>query len=229
MGFLSTVCSVASAFVSCVSSICSTISGVVGGIGSKIAELASSIIGPNISPSISEIISKIVSFICEIIGLKPENGDSPEELGAKAEQAEKKPDDFESVDEYIKYLQNEIKLDKEKFNSLKDEERSAYEIVGSAIYIKGMEEKYKMEIPADFWHTVTDMNLSADETKAYIDSFKDKNFTSMKDMTDYLKGSPLERGKSAENISDAIMSALKVCNPGLSEDELYDKMQEMMG
>ena len=100
-----------------------------------------------------EVISAIVSVVAEILGLKDEE-ETPEELGMKAEIAEKKPEDFESVDQYIEYLREEVSIDKKELEELSDEDRVKYLAIGTAITIKGIEEKYKMDMPVDFWQTV---------------------------------------------------------------------------
>lgn len=233
MGFFSAIGSfisgVGSAICSVIGTIGSNIATVLGGIGSKIVSLATALIpGLRELSAIIEIVTKvctIIDGIAKILGLKDDE-DTPEELGMKAEQSDKKPDDFDNVEEYINYLHTQVELDKEKMNNLQPEQRAGYMAVGSAIYIKGLEEKYGMDLPADFWLTVASLKLSSEEVKSYIDSFKANNLDVM-DMCDYLKGNHLPEGKSASNISNAMISALHESNPELNEDDLYSKLQDM--
>jgi hypothetical protein len=138
-----------------------------------------------------------------------------------------KPDDLDSVGEYIDYLHTQIRLDEQKLNSLKDEEHAGYMAIGAAIYIKAIEEKYGMELPSEFWLTAAMLKLSPEEVKAYIDNFK-ANDIEMQDMCDYLQGNPMSDGKSASEVSSTMASAIKESNPELSEDDVYDRLQSMV-
>ena len=94
---------------------------------------------------------------------------------------------------------------------------------GSSIYVKGMEEKYGMNMPADFWRTVADLKMDGQEVKAYIDNFKKHNITDMSDMTNYIKRD-LDDGKDRGAISDAMIDSLKELNPDATREELYEKL-----
>lgn len=219
-----------SAVCSGISNICSAIGGALFSGAGGIAALAASLIIPGVGlPEIIatiDIIVRAVSAIAEALGLKDQN-ETPEELGMKAEEADKKPEDFDSIEAYIEYLRNDVKIDKEKLERLSDEDKVKYTAIGTAINIKGIEEKYGIEAAGDFWKTVADLELSGEETKQYIESFKQGGVTNMKDMTDYLKGDAPESGTKPSVVSDCIMDALKKNNPGLSEEDLAKKFNSL--
>ena len=135
MGWIGSVCS---AIGSVVSSAINVVSSVAGSIGGALASSASSFLKVA-SPYLSVVLD-VISVVSQLLGiLNPE--DDIEEMGAKAMEADKKPEDFDSNAEYIDYLRNDIELDKEKFENATDSERVARQAVGASIVIKGIEEK----------------------------------------------------------------------------------------
>lgn len=223
--------SIGSAICSGISSACSAIGGALFSGAGGIASLATGLVGTILGPTLPEIliaihvVGAIVSAIAEVLGLKDKE-ETPEELGMKAEAADKKPEDFDSTESYIEYLRNEVQVDKSKLENLKDEDKIKYGAIGSAIYIKGIEEKYQMSMPAEFWTTVADLKMDGKEVKAYIDNFKEHDINDMSDMSGYIKRN-LAEGKDRGKISDAMIDALKEINPGVSEDELYGRLNSL--
>ncbi len=237
MGFWSSlgssISNFASSACSAIGGLCSSIGGALfSGIGG-VASIATGIVGAvvGVGLGIPEIllavaaVAKIVGAIAEILGMKNEE-ESPEELGMKAEEAEKKPGDFDSTEAYIEYLRKEVEIDKSKLENLKDEDKIKYAAVGSALYIKGIEEKYKMEMPVEFWTSVANMKLEGQEVKVYMDSFKEHKIDNMGDMVGYIKND-LEPGKDKSKISDAMIDALQEINPKASREELYGKLNNL--
>lgn len=95
-----------------------------------------------------------------------------EELGARALQhPEIKRDDFESDDAYKNELLN-ASFDREKFEEgLKNEKSELkYLITGFELANQLMQEKYKMEIGMNFWQTIKEKDLSAEDCKVILDS-----------------------------------------------------------
>lgn len=217
------------AMLSGASAICGALGGVVGALGSTFCtSLAAGITALGVGDVIAVImaVAKVVSWIAEKLGLTTED-EQPEELGVKAEQADKKPEDFDSIEEYIKYLREEVEIDKEKMEKLSQEERAKYAAVGSAILVQGIEEKYKMQLPAEFWCTVVDRKMDEEQIKCLIDTFKEKGVTDMKDLDDYLNNRKIESGTPRSEISDTIIEAIKKQNPGISQEDIdaaFDKM-----
>lgn len=221
--------------------ICSGIISVCSAIGDAlfsniggIATLAVSFIMPGVGlPEILlgiEIIAAIVSAVAEALGLKDKD-ETSEEMGIKAEAADKKPEDFDSIEKYIEYLRNEVQIDKDKLNNLSNEDKVKYAAIGTAINIKGIEEKYKISASREFWGTMVDLKksgkLSEEETKQYIESCKQNGITDMEDMSDYIKGEAPKSGTESSVVSGAIMDALKKANPELSGTELVEKFNNL--
>ena len=163
----------------------------------------------------------------EKLGLTEEQ-EQPEEIGMKAEQADKKPEDFDSIEEYIKYLREEIEIDKEKMEKLSEEEKAAYATVGSAILVQGIEEKYKMQLPAEFWCTVVDKKMSNEQVQGLIETFKENGLKDMKDFSDYMNDQSIESGTPRSKISDTIIETIKKQNPGMDQEELNVAFDQLM-
>lgn len=179
--FSSAIGSVCSAVCSAVSSVCSSIGGaIMGGIGS---------LAPVISPWLSVAVA-VISVLAEIFTEKPKE-EKPEELGMKAEQADKKPEDFDSINDYIEYLRQEIKVDAAKLENLSEEERMKYQAVGLGLYVKNIEEKQGMKLDPAFLKVVPEMiNLgyTAQDIGNLMQSMKKNGVNDMKMYPEFMKG-----------------------------------------
>lgn len=121
------------------SSLCSAVGGALSKAFSPIVNAVSSvlqnspmlqkllpIIGIAIPPPLDAIAVIAVEVISACMG-KPEN---PEELGWQMNEADKKPEDFDSFDEYKDYLDENYPFDKDAFDAQTDEQKSACRYVG---------------------------------------------------------------------------------------------------
>ncbi|ETJ17702.1 hypothetical protein Q604_UNBC18735G0004 [human gut metagenome] len=230
MGILNSIGSAISGAISVVGSLVSSLSSSIGG---AIAKLAPSIIKPFLGLEIGniliviQVIATVIGRIADMLGVK-EKEDSTEEIGMKAEEAEKKdikPENFDSYQEYINYIRQEIEIDKKKLNNLSDEEKVKYGTVGTAILVKGIEEKEKFEIPAEFVVEIGKQDMSMEETRQYIKEFKEQNLE-LKDFTNYLKGT-IDNVKTIREVGHAIESAIKELNPDMSDRDLEGKILHM--
>lgn len=170
-------------------------------------------------------IADIVLTISKILGIN-QTGDSAEELGMKVEQADKKPEDFDSIEEYITYLNNEITLDDNKVENLSDEEKAKYATMGIGINVLAIQEKYgDVTVSPEFLMEVSRLKMTGEQVKNYIDSFKESGIQNMQDMTDYLKGKDTVAEKSS--VSDSIINGLEKNYPGLEKEELEEKLESL--
>lgn len=211
-----------------ISSVCSAIGSAFSSVGSVVAGGAIALFSPfkklEIAITIIQIVGAIVSSIAEMLGLKPEK-EAPEELGAKAQEAEMKLEDFESTEKYIEYLRNEVKLDKEKFENMSTTEKSMCTAVGISLYSKNIEEKTGITLSPEFLIKAGQLDMNAKEVKAYMDSFKENGFTNMKYMGDFLTGKLDE--KTDLKVESAIAQSFKAINPNMSERDIQFKLGDM--
>lgn len=225
MGLFSAIGSVCSALCSAVSSVCSSIGGaIMGGIGS---------LAPVISPWLSIAVA-VISVLAEIFTEKPKE-EKPEELGMKAEQADKKPEDFDSINDYIEYLRQEIKVDAAKLENLSEEERMKYQAVGLGLYVKNIEEKQGMKLDPAFLKVVPEMiNLgyTAQDIGNLMQSMKKNGVNDMKMYPEFMKGELLpgtpERKQVFTSVKDMVEQHFngKEFNLGQELDKLADKVKD---
>ena len=223
--FSSAIGSVCSAVCSAVSSVCSSIGGaIMGGIGS---------LAPVISPWLSIAVA-VISVLAEIFTEKPKE-EKPEELGMKAEQADKKPENFDSINDYIEYLRQEIKVDAAKLENLSEEERMKYQAVGLGLYVKNIEEKQGMKLDPAFLKVVPEMiNLgyTAQDIGNLMQSMKKNGVNDMKMYPEFMKGELLpgtpERKQVFTSVKDMVEQHFngKEFNLGQELDKLADKAKD---
>lgn len=223
--FSSAIGSVCSAVCSAVSSVCSSIGGaIMGGIGS---------LAPVISPWLSVAVA-VISVLAEIFTEKPKE-EKPEELGMKAEQADKKPENFDSINDYIEYLRQEIKVDAAKLENLSEEERMKYQAVGLGLYVKNIEEKQGMKLDPAFLKVVPEMiNLgyTAQDIGNLMQSMKKNGVNDMKMYPEFMKGELLpgtpERKQVFTSVKDMVEQHFngKEFNLGQELDKLANKAKD---
>lgn len=216
MGFLSSVCSAVgsalSSVCSAVGSLCSKIGGVVmGGVSSLVSAIAPAL---SLEPHFLIFVA-VVSVLAELFTDKPKE-EKPEEIGMKAELADKKPENFDSINDYIEYLRNEVKLDPAKLEKLTPEERQKYQLVGLGLYIKDIEEQQGVKLDPEFLKSIP--KLKAQEYEAadianLMQSMKKNGVTDMKQYVDFMKGdlqpgSP-ERQQVGASVKDMVEQHFK--------------------
>lgn len=215
MGFLDSVSSL-------VSSAVNVISNAVGSLGGTLASSASSFLSV-VAPYLG-VVSQIIGLISNFLGVKKED-ESVEEIGAKAMMSDKKPEDFNSNEEYINHLRNDIKLDKEKFEKAGEVEKIARTVVGATVLVRGIEEKKGFEIPNETWITMAKLGLenkSSKETNTILDTFKDGN---LGDLTKFVDG---KLGAKAEGeVGDKLVEMYQKLEPNSSIEDIEKKVMHM--
>jgi hypothetical protein len=211
MGFWSGVCSF-------VSGACSAISSVVSSIGRGIANVATTItsLGVELAAKVSDAI-KAVGISLGII--KPE--DTMEELGERAILSDKKPKDFDSINDYIDHLKNNVPFDKEKFTNLDEKELLARSSIGASITLKGINEKLNATVTPEFMATVASQELEANEIIETIKIYKEKELK-LEDYDLYLNDE-LTLDETDKH-SDALVEAYRKLEPELSLEQIEDKV-----
>lgn len=240
MGFLGDVFSgIGDALSSGLSMVLEGVSGVARVIGDGIKSLCESVGSEGLALigciaiailvpgfGVPELLALIqcVAEVAKILGVDT-GEDSPEELGMKTEIAEKKPEDFDRIQEYIKYLNNDVELEEGATENLTDVEKAKYGAMGAALNIRALEEKYDINLSPDFLRDITIMKLSSQEVASFIEDFKDKGIDKMQEMTDYLRDKSTEMDKSV--ISGSMLETMSKLYPELSSDELEIRLSEM--
>lgn len=214
MGFWSSVGSF-------VSSVCSSISSAVSSVGSAVVKVATSIasLGAELAGKVGESI-KSVGILLGI--LNP--SENLEELGEKAMMSEEKPENFDSINEYIDHLRHNVIIDKEKFNQLDEKDLLARSSIAAAITLKGINEKLETVVTPEFMAEVAKQELEADQIVETIKSYKDKDLKT-EDYELYLNDA-LSIDES-ERHSDALVSAYQKLEPELTIEQIEDKVMNL--
>lgn len=235
MDWFSSACSAVGSALSSVCSavgrLCSKIGGVVmGGVSSLVSAIAPAL---SLEPHFLIFVA-VVSVLAELFTDKPKE-EKPEEIGMKAELADKKPENFDSINDYIEYLRNEVKLDTAKLEKLTPEERQKYQLVGLGLYIKDIEEQQGVKLDPEFLKSIP--KLKAQEYEAadianLMQSMKKNGVTDMKQYVDFMKGdlqpgSP-ERQQVGASVKDMVEQHFKGEDVNMREkiNKLADTVRE---
>lgn len=206
-----------SAVVSGVASACSAIGGAIAKAASVAVEIAKYL------PVVGDIITAI-GKILEII-----SGDTkPEDLGAAMQQCDKKPEDFESTKEYIKYLEEEIKAGRVDCSVNEDKTIStANAALGAFITLEGVKEQYN-QIDLSFFKDVgpkfNEGKLNAQEVKSIIET-ADKNGVNPQEVGKYIAG---EKPENIDSAKSTLQEAIKATDPSLSDQDLNAKIKDVL-
>lgn len=211
MGFWSGLCSA-------VSSACSAISSAVSSIGSSIASAATSIasLGISLAAKVSDAI-KSVGISLGIIS--PE--DTMEELGERAMLSDKKPEDFDSINDYIDHLRNNVVFDKEKFDSLDEKDLLARSSIGASITLKGINEKLDATVTPSFMAKVASQELETDEIIGTIKAYKEKELKL--DNYELYLNDELSLDETTKH-SNALVDTYQKLEPELSIEQIESKV-----
>jgi hypothetical protein len=216
MGWLG---SAMSSLGSAISGALSTVSSAVGSLGGMIGGVAGSLLKVA-SPYVSAVLN-VINVISTILGvIKPE--ENLDELGDKAINADKQLEDFDTSEEYIEYLRNDVPFDKEKFDKLSDGEKLARSAIGASIALKGVEDKKGFEISTDTLTTLAKMQKNDLIKEGDFDKVLDEFKYDQKELNDFVDGkSDFDTSKIVE---DKLSSMYQELEPELSKEEIKEKI-----
>jgi len=206
-----------------IGTIISMVSGFLSTAGSAIISFASSLMTkiPTALSAFDDVI-KIVQPLAESFKVLS-SGESIEMLGAKACQADKNPEDFDSNAAYINYLKDEINLDEERFENRGKAEQFAHKAAGISLISQGIEEKTGIEIVPDFWVKVSQLSLESSEVAKILDAVSASKTTA--EFVDYFQGNlaPVEKVE----IGDQVRTVFSKLYPEMDQTEVVEKIQNM--
>ena len=128
-----------------------------------------------ITPELIKEVTNLISSVAELLGLKDEDGSS-EELGLKSEIADRKPEDFDSREEYISYLRDDVELDKYDREKLNNENlKEEYTAKGLNIEMGAINEKMDVNLGIENYVMTAKAGINkAQDFMIIIDTFKEK-------------------------------------------------------
>jgi len=215
VGFLGSVCS----FVgSCISGAASIVSSAVSSLGSL-----SGVVGSFLkvaSPYLSTIMS-VVQVVSQLLGIVQPN-ETPEKLGDKALNADKKLEDFDTTQEYMEYLREEVDFDKEAFDKLSDEEKLARSAIGTVISMKAINEHKGFEVTLDTWTSMAKLYEKNILNKESVDGFIDEFKENQSELNAYVNKEI--KGAKGVEVAGKMAQAYQKLEPTLSTDEINNKV-----
>lgn len=233
---------------SCVSRICESVGGSLGGttlnnaISDFIKDIAIVMPEPKIDIArILDTVGKIIEAIAEALGVKDKDVDSSAELAMKAKKDTMTLDDFETTQEYIKHLHEDVELskeEKEKLAMMSPEEKAAYTATGGYLYAKACGEKLGFETeglknPELLGLTAELLVMLAKNSQliptndliVYSNHLR-ANGLDMKDFTNFMRNCSPDLATD-EKVMTALTDGMKEIKPGISQDEINHKLYEM--
>ena len=151
---------------------------------------------PKIGAAVMNLVNKIpqelwkplidltTNVVKTLLGIKDSAGEIGEKARIAAEQGVK-PEQFKSTSDYLKHLQEEIKIDRDKFDNLKPEELRARELTGTAIFIKAIEEKCGLKLSSEVLKTLAKIAMPAGQFLYLAEKLKNSELT-FDDVVKYL-------------------------------------------
>lgn len=142
----------------------------LSGVLDKILKILS-----KITPELIKEVTSLISSVAELLGLKDED-DSSEEIGMKSEKADRKPEDFDSREEYISYLRDDVELDKYDREKLSDENlKEKYSAKGLDIEMGAINEKIGVKLGLEDYVMMAKAGINkVQDFMTIVDTFKEK-------------------------------------------------------
>ena len=128
-----------------------------------------------ITPELIKEVTSLISSVAELLGLKDED-DSSEEIGMKSEKADRKPEDFDSREEYINYLRDDVELDKYDREKLSNENlKEKYSAKGLDIEMGAINEKIGVKLGLEDYVMMAKAGINkVQDFMTIVDTFKEK-------------------------------------------------------
>ena len=201
-------------------SIITTITKIASSIGPMIAKYAPMVIevvGKNLPKVVNTV--EAISLVADV--LKP--NERADELGAKAMAAEKTPEDFEQINDYIDYLRNDVIIDEENL-STDAVDVITRQAVGVAIAVKGMEQALEADVSIPFLNAISELDIDPTVVIALVKSYESSGLNS-DDVQKYL-GNSLSI-EDTHRHSNVFVNAYQTANPTMSVDEAEDAVMDL--
>ena len=145
--------------------------------------------------------------------------------------ADKKPEDFDSTNDYIEYLRNDIKVDEERLKEMDEKERATYAAIGAGLYVKQVEEKYNVELPPEFWRSTAELRnegkISEEMPSDLIEFMKEHGIESGATFSDYLSGKLGIGSEDQQKMYDALKDTYRKEYPDATDSELNSKINTL--
>lgn len=182
----------------------------VGPMIAKYAPIVIKTLGENL-PKMIQLV-EAMSLAANV--LKP--NDKVEELGAKAMVADKKPEDFDQINDYINYLRNDVDVD-EAMLSQDPIDKTVRQAIGTSIALKALGNELNTDISLSFLSKVSELGIESKVILEIIKSYA-KSGLNPTDVEAYIDGN-LTLDESDKH-SDVIAEAYQKAHPSMTSQEV---------
>lgn len=182
----------------------------LGPMITKYAPIVIKIAGENL-PKLAQVLERI-SIASDV--LMP--NEKVDELGAKAIAADKTPDDFDQINDYIDYLRNDVKVD-ESILSQDPSDVLVRQSVGAVVLLKGLSKELGIDVSLPFLNKLSELGIRAEVVLEIIKAYK-KSELSPDGVEAYINGElTLDETKKH---SDCLLSAYQNAYPLITQEEV---------
>ncbi|WP_102305452.1 hypothetical protein [Vibrio cyclitrophicus] len=201
-------------------SIITAITKIASSIGPMIAKYVPMVI-ETVGKNLPKVIHTVEAISLATDVLKP--NERVDELGAKAMAAEKKPEDFVKINDYIDYLRNDVTINTKELStdSVGVMTRQA---VGLVIATKGIGTALEVDVSIPFLNAISHLNIDPKVAIALVKSYEASGLKA-DDVQKYLDGT-LSIEETHQH-SDTFVDAYQATNPSMSAEEAEDAVMEL--
>ncbi|MBQ6206321.1 MAG: hypothetical protein IJK52_04485 [Oscillospiraceae bacterium] len=163
------------------------------------------------------LVADVIPAVARLLLESVPKAESAEELGRKVERAAEsdiEPEDFNSTEEYMRHIRENIPDEApDFFEALDEKERLKYAAVGSGVYARSLEEKYGVTLDPAFWNAVNQSEMrSVFSMDLLIQSLRERGVTNGALLDDFfagrLKDDPYEYECVQNSLKDAVIRQL---------------------
>ncbi len=147
-------------------------------------------------------------------------GETAEELGAKAAHAEKKPADFDSINQYVDYLRNDINI-----RNIEPSDgavvKTTRQVLGCSLLVQAVSEKLDIGVSLPFVTTVSNTSIGAEVVVEMLKQYSSRGLD-MDDLAKYLSNELSI--DLLDKHGDVLIDAYKVVHPDLNDEQIEQQI-----
>ncbi|WP_217542983.1 hypothetical protein [Vibrio metschnikovii] len=189
-------------------------------VGPMIAKYAP-IVLETLEKNLPRVIQTIEALSLAANVLRP--NEQVEELGAKAMAADKTPEDFARINDYIDYLRNEVEVDSQAL-SQDPLDSTIRHAIGAAIALKGVGEIVGTEISLPFLKTISQLGLEPQLILTIVQAYAQSGLSA--DEVEQYLNDQLSIAQSQQH-SEVLVTAYQVADPQLDRQQAEDAVMNL--
>ncbi|GHW65503.1 TPA: hypothetical protein RUY84_002503 [Vibrio cholerae] len=189
-------------------------------VGPMIAKYAP-IVLETLEKNLPRVIQTIEALSLAANVLRP--NEQVEELGVKAMAADKTPEDFARINDYIDYLRNEVEVDSQAL-SQDPLDSTIRHAIGAAIALKGVGEIVGTEISLPFLKTISQLGLEPQLILTIVQAYAQSGLSA--DEVEQYLNDQLSIAQSQQH-SEVLVTAYQIADPQLDRQQAEDAVMNL--